>query len=132
MKPMAVTFAVFQPEMSWLNAVAFKNMPPMAVTFAVFQPPMSWLNAVALANMPPMVVTFAVFQEPMRASLNCVQPANISAKVVTLLVVGSDAGHWIRFGQLRNALERLVSPTFPNDRHRTSFCLVFVVVAPVP
>ena len=51
MDSMFVTFAVFQPLMSWLKAVALWNMALMSVTCAVSQPLMSWLKEVALENM---------------------------------------------------------------------------------
>jgi hypothetical protein len=40
-------------------------MLSIAITLAVFQLPIGWLNAAALENIPYMLVTFAVFQVPM-------------------------------------------------------------------
>jgi hypothetical protein len=64
-----------QPERSWLNAVAPKNISTMAgmaepsttvsMTALVSQLPMCWSNAVAFENMFAMVVTALVSQPPM-------------------------------------------------------------------
>ena len=47
---MLLTDAVFQTEMSWLNAVATWNISNMLLTDAVFQAAMFWLKRVARKN----------------------------------------------------------------------------------
>ena len=64
MKDMLVALAVFQLEMSWLNADASENVSAKFPTKLVFHLPMFWLNADAPLNMPPIRVTAAVFQCP--------------------------------------------------------------------
>jgi hypothetical protein len=57
MEAMVVTAPVFQPEMAWLNAVAWINIPCIFVTPDTSHEVMSWLKALAPLNMSNMVVT---------------------------------------------------------------------------
>ena len=72
---MLVTEPTFQPEMSWLNDVARKNMPDVTVTEPTFQPEMSWLNADAYANAKAMLVT-ELTSQPEMSSLKVLSPKN--------------------------------------------------------
>jgi len=65
----SATCATFQPDRSWLKAVAPRNMDPMFSTRAVFQNPMLPLKAVLAANRRDMSVTRLVFHRPISLPL---------------------------------------------------------------
>ena len=65
MKVMSVTEPTSHPEMSWLNANVYENMPNMLVTEPTFHPEMSSLNVSTSANRADMSVTSFVHQLPM-------------------------------------------------------------------
>ena len=77
--------------MSWLKAVAERNIPNIVVTWDTFHCPISWLKALVLANILRISFTADTFQLfkgyaslfPLSPLLNAEAPSNIFNIVVT-------------------------------------------------